>query len=283
MLHVDLHTHSRISDGLLAPSELVRYAAAQGVQVLALTDHDDVAGLGDAREEAAVHGLQLVSGVEISVTWRGRTVHIVGLRIDETNAALLAGLARLRASRFERARRMALELERVGIAGSLEGAMAYASEHIISRTHFARFLIEQGYADDMRGVFRKYLVKGKPGYVEHTWAALDEALAWIHGAGGTAVIAHPGRYDLGPRLLRELFAEFRDLGGSAVEVVSGSHSQDETLRFAQLAREFGLKASRGSDYHGPGHSYVEMGRLAPLPAGCVPLWHDWPEVLPAAA
>ncbi|MEO1765738.1 3',5'-nucleoside bisphosphate phosphatase [Thiobacter aerophilum] len=283
MFSVDLHAHSRISDGQLAPRELVRHAAARGVRVLALTDHDDVAGVAEAREEASCQGMHLVSGVEISVTWRGRTIHVVGLRIDETHPVLQAGLARLRASRVERARRIAQELERIGISGSLEGAMALASEHIISRTHFARFLIEQGHAADMRGVFRKYLVKGKPGYVEHIWAGLDEAVAWIQGAGGVAVIAHPGRYDLGPRLMRELFAEFLELGGCAVEVVSGSHSQDEILRFAQLAREFGFKASRGSDYHGPGHGYVDMGRLAALPPGCVPVWHDWPEVLPAAA
>jgi len=283
MLKVDLHSHSTVSDGLLAPRQLVRYAAEQGVDVLALTDHDDVAGLAEAREEATAQGIRFVSGTEISVTWRRRTIHIVGLRIDETNAALQAGLARLRASRFERARRIAAELDRIGIAGSLEGAAAYASEHIISRTHFARFLIEQGHAADMRGVFKKYLIKGKPGYVEHIWAELHEALEWIHGAGGIAVIAHPGRYDLGPTLLRELFTEFRDLGGRAVEVVSGSHSPDEFHRFAELAKTFGLLASRGSDYHGPGHSYVDMARLAPMPASCTPVWHDWHEVVEAAA
>lgn len=283
MIQVDLHSHSRVSDGLLAPRDLVRHAAAQGVDVLALTDHDDVAGIAEARAEAEALGIALVSGTEISVTWRRRTIHIVGLRIDEDDPVLNTGLARLRASRLARAERIAAELERIGIRGSLEGASAHASEHIISRTHFARYLIDQGYAADMRGVFRKYLVKGKPGYVEHTWAELHEAVAWIRGAGGIAVIAHPGRYDLGTTLMRELLAEFRDLGGAAVEVVSGSHAPDEYHRFASLAREFGLLASSGSDYHGPGHSYVEMGRLAPLPALCTPVWHDWPEVTAAAA
>lgn len=283
MLKVDLHSHSTVSDGLLSPRELVRYAAEQGVGVLALTDHDDVAGMPEAREEAAARGLRLVPGTEISVTWRRRTIHIVGLRIDAEDAALTAGLARLRESRFERARRIAAELEKVGIPGSLEGAMRYASERIISRTHFARFLIEAGHAADMKGVFRKYLIKGRPGHVEHIWAELHEALEWIHGAGGIAVIAHPGRYDLGPTLLQELFTEFCELGGRAVEVVSGSHSPDEFGRFSDLAKRFGLLASRGSDYHGPGHSYVDMGRLAALPASCTPVWHDWHEVLEAAA
>jgi len=282
MLKVDLHSHSTVSDGLLAPRQLVRYAAEQGVTVLALTDHDDVAGLAEAREEALLQDIRFITGVEISVTWRRRTIHIVGLRIDADQAELTAGLARLRESRFERARRIAAELDKIGITGSFEGAMAYASDRIISRTHFARFLIEEGHAKDMKSVFKKYLVKGKPGYVEHTWAELHEALEWIHGAGGIAVIAHPGRYDFGPTLLRELFTEFKDLGGRAVEVVSGSHSPDEFGRFADLAKAFGLLASRGSDYHGPGHSYIDMGRLAPMPASCTPVWHDWREVLEAA-
>jgi predicted metal-dependent phosphoesterase TrpH len=283
MLKVDLHSHSTVSDGLLAPRQLVRYAAEHGVGVLALTDHDDVAGIGEAAAEAAALGIVFVAGTEISVTWRRRTIHIVGLRIDPDNAALKAGLARLRDARFDRARRIAAELDKVGIRGSLEGALGHASEHIISRTHFARFLIERGHAADMRAVFRKYLVKGKPGYVEHVWAELHEALAWIHGAGGVAVIAHPGRYDLGSTLMQELFTEFTELGGRAVEVVSGSHAPDEFGRFADLAHRFGLLASRGSDYHGAGHSYVDMGRLAALPSSCTPVWHDWHEVLEAAA
>lgn len=283
MISIDLHSHSRVSDGLLAPRELVRHAAKQGVAVLALTDHDDTAGLEEAREEAALCGISLVSGTEISVTWRGRTVHVVGLRIDENDAALAAGLARLRASRHERAVRIAAALEAAGIEGSLEGARGYASEHVISRTHFARFLVAQGHAADMRGVFRKFLVKGKPGYVQHTWASLDEAVGWIRGAGGVAVLAHPGRYDLGSTLMRALLGEFRDLGGVAIEVVSGSHAGQDAAHFAALAREFGLMASCGSDYHGPGVSHLEMGRLPGLPAGCTPVWQDWPEVLAAAA
>ena len=275
---IDLHSHSTISDGILTPTELVTHAAAQGVQVLALTDHDDTAGLAEARQAAGQHGLQLVHGVEISVTWRRRTIHIVGLRVDPDHAPLAAGLQAIRAGRHVRAQGMAASLEQAGIAGSLEGAYRYASQGIISRTHFARYLVEKGYAKDARSVFKKYLVKGKPGYCEHNWAGLDEALGWIIDSGGTAVIAHPGRYDLGRTNILLLLEEFRNLGGSAIEVVTGSHSPDQYVEFARLARQFGLQASMGSDYHGPGHAYIEMGRLPALPEGCQPVWQDWPEL-----
>ena len=262
----------------MTPAELVTHAAAQGVQVLALTDHDDTAGLIEARQAADAHGLQLVHGVEISVTWRRRTIHIVGLRIDPDHAPLAAGLQAIRAGRHVRAQGMAAGLDQAGITGSLEGAYRYASQGIISRTHFARYLVEKGYAKDARSVFKKYLVKGKPGYCEHSWASLEDALGWIIDSGGTAVIAHPGRYDLGRTNILLLLEEFRNLGGSAIEVVTGSHSPDQYLQFARLARQFGLQASMGSDYHGPGHAYIEMGRLPALPEGCQPVWQDWPEL-----
>ncbi len=283
MLKVDLHSHSTISDGLMTPRELVRHAAAQGVQVLALTDHDDVAGIGEAREAAAQVGITLITGTEISVTWRNRTLHIVGLRIDPEHPALQQGLARIRESRFTRAQRIAEELTKIGIADSLAGARKHTTEGIISRTHFARFLIAQGHAKDMKAVFKRYLVKGKPGYVQHTWASLEEALTWILDAGGIPVIAHPGRYDLGKTLMGDLLAEFKQLGGVGVEVVCGSHHPDQYGQYALLAQQFGLRASRGSDYHGPGHSYMDMGRLPDLPSQCEPVWHDWQEVLARAA
>lgn len=283
MIKVDLHSHSTISDGLMTPRELVRHAAAQGVQVLALTDHDDVAGIGEAREAAAQAGLTLIAGTEISVSWRNRTLHILGLRIDPEHPALQQGLARIRESRLVRAQRIAEELAKIGIADSLEGARAQTAEGIISRTHFARFLIANGHAKDMKSVFKRYLVKGKPGYVQHAWASLEEAVAWILAAGGVAVIAHPGRYDLGKTLMGDLLAEFKQLGGGGMEVVSGSHHPDQYGQYALLARQFGLRASRGSDYHGPGHSYMDMGRLPDLPSQCEPVWHDWQEVLARAA
>lgn len=282
-MNIDLHSHSTVSDGLLSPAALVRHARAQGVDVLALTDHDDVSGLEEARAEALSTGLELIFGVEISVTWCGRTIHVVGLKIDPRHPELAAGLARLRASRLERACRIADSLAAAGIPDSLAGAQALASEHILGRSHFARFLVETGRARDMQDAFRKFLTRGRPGYVEHRWAELSEAMHWIRAAGGVVVLAHPGRYDFGPALLYRLLDEFAALGGRGLEVVCGSHSREASQRFAELARRYGLFASRGSDYHGPGQGYSEPGRLPELPPGVVPVWADWPEVEAVAA
>ncbi len=279
MSSIDLHSHSTVSDGLFTPSELIRRAAAQGVRVLALTDHDDVAGLDEAREAAAEAGIALVNGVEVSVTWNNRSVHIVGLRIDPAYAPLRAGLAAIRAGRGERARLMAAELEKAGISGSLEGAYAYAANPgIISRTHFARFLVEKGIVKDTRTVFKKYLVKGKPGYVAHRWADFTDAVEWIRASGGIAVLAHPGRYDLGRTNLASLIADFKEAGGEAIEVVTGSHTAEQFAQFARYAKEYDLLASCGSDFHGLGESYMDLGRLPDLPSGCKPVWHNWPEI-----
>jgi predicted metal-dependent phosphoesterase TrpH len=275
---IDLHSHSNISDGIMTPSELVAHAASGGVRVLALTDHDDTSGLVEAKTEAEKHSIHLVNGVEISVTWRNRTLHIVGLRIDPEYTPLAEGLERIRAGRHVRAKGMAASLDAAGIEGSLEGAYRYAQQGIISRTHFARYLIEKGLAKDMRAVFKKYLIKGKPGYFEHRWADLEDAVSWITASGGTAVIAHPGRYDLGRTNMLLLMEEFRSLGGAAIEVVTGSHSVDQYAEFARVAKQFGLKSSMGSDYHGYGLSHMEMGRLPALPSGCIPVWQDWPEI-----
>jgi predicted metal-dependent phosphoesterase TrpH len=275
---IDLHCHSTVSDGVLTPSDLVNHAAEKGVRVLALTDHDDVAGLDEAREIAQQHGMRFINGVEISVTWRRRTLHIVGLKINPEYPPLVNGLAEIRAGRHTRAERMAESLEKIGVHGALEGAYQYSKGGIISRTHFARYLIEKGYAKDTKAVFKHYLVKGKPGYHEHQWASLEDALSWILGAGGIAVIAHPGRYDLGRVTLLELMHEFKTLGGKAIEVVTGSHSADQYQTFAKLAHQFDLASSTGSDYHGKGQTYIEMGRLPTLPHGCVEVWRDWQEV-----
>ncbi|CEN55662.1 3',5'-nucleoside bisphosphate phosphatase [Candidatus Methylopumilus turicensis] len=275
---IDLHCHSTVSDGVLTPTEIVNHAAEKGVRVLALTDHDDVAGLATARAVAETHGMQFINGVEISVTWRRRTLHIVGLKINPEYAPLVQGLANIRAGRHTRAEGMAQALEKVGIHGALEGAYEYSKGGIISRTHFARFLIEKGYAKDTKAVFKRYLVKGKPGYVEHQWASLEDAMAWIIGSGGVAVIAHPGRYDLGRVTMLELMHEFRALGGAAIEVVTGSHTVDQYQEFAKMAKSFDLASSMGSDYHGKGQTYIEMGRLPSLPSHCVPVWRDWSEV-----
>jgi predicted metal-dependent phosphoesterase TrpH len=275
---IDLHSHSTVSDGTLTPSELVHHAHARGVQVLALTDHDDVAGLPEATDTAHELGMSLIPGVEISVTWNRRTLHIVGLRVSAVHEPLQTGLAKIRESRHTRAQGMADSLSRFGIANSLQGAYDFAPQGIISRTHFARFLVAQGYAKDTRSVFKRFLVKGKPGYFEHRWADLADAVSWIVHSGGIAVLAHPGRYDLGRTNLLTLLYEFREMGGRGIEVVSGSHTVEQYQEFARLAHQFDLLASSGSDYHGPGQSYLEMGRLPALPHGCVPVWHDWEEM-----
>ncbi len=274
---IDLHSHSTVSDGLLAPEALVTHAAAQGVKVLSLTDHDDTAGLAVAAKVAAEHGMQFINGVEISVTWRRRTIHVVGLRVDPLYAPLHDGLEKIRAGRHLRAVGIAASLEKFGITGSLEGAYAHAQQGIISRAHFARYLIEQGYASNMKSIFKRYLIKGKPGYFEHHWAELEDVINWINGSGGVAVLAHPGRYDIGRSNMLLLLEEFRNLGGAAIEVVTGSHTVDQFREYAKLAHMFGLQSSMGSDYHGPGHGYIEMGRLPDLPRGCIPVWQDWPE------
>lgn len=275
-MNVDLHCHSTASDGLLAPAALVERACARGVTLFALTDHDIVSGLAEARAAAEAKGLAFVDGVEISVTWRGTTIHVVGLRIDPRNPGLLRGLETVRGSRVRRARKMAEALEAAGIPGSFEGAMAHVENpEIVSRTHFARFLVERGYARDVRSVFHHYLVKGKPGYVAHEWAALGDAVAWIRGAGGVAVVAHPGRYKLSRADMRELLADFVACGGAGIEVVTGNHVPEQCAEFAAIARETGLLASRGSDFHGPGESKVELGALPQLPGDLQPVWRGW--------
>lgn len=276
MLNIDLHCHSTVSDGLLTPARLVEHAALRGVNVLALTDHDDVKGLAEARIAAREKNIILINGVEISVTWQGRTLHIVGLRIDPEYPPLEQGLASIRVGRVERAHNIAAQLDRCGIHGSFEGAYAYAGDgRLIGRTHFARYLVEKGYAKDVRSVFKRYLVKGKPGYASHQWATLNDAISWIRGGGGQAVIAHPARYQLGKNVLDALLHEFRDLGGEGLEIISPSHTPDQIKLFASHAQRMNLLASCGSDYHGPGESYFDLGLLPPLPAGCTPIWHNW--------
>jgi len=277
----DLHTHTYYSDGTLAPAELVARAAANGVQVLALTDHDVTDGLPEARDAAARAGIGFVPGVEISVTWNSQTVHIVGLQIDSADSDLQTGLQRLREFREWRADEIGRRLAKAGIPAATEGARRFAQRGLVSRTHFAQFLVASGEARDLRAVFKRFLVRGKPGHVPGQWASLEEAVAWIRGAGGQAVIAHPARYRLTATRVKKLLGEFREVGGSAIEVVCGSHSRDDAFRFAQLARTFGLLGSAGSDYHGPQNHYLDLGPLPPLPEGCTPVWQTWPPATPA--
>lgn len=272
----DLHCHSTASDGLLAPAELVRRAVGNGVDVLALTDHDEICGLAEARTEAAGLGLRFIDGVEVSVSWGGITIHIIGLNIDATNLQLQQGLHAIRQGRTERAKKMAEDLARAGIPGSLEGAYAYVDNpNLIGRTHFARFLVEKGHVSDVKSAFQHYLVNGKPGYVPHQWASLQDGLSYIKAGGGIAVVAHPGRYKLTRTEMRKFLGEFKDGGGRGVEVVTSSHSAEQFLEYAILAKEFGFLASRGSDFHGPGESRIDLGRLPSLDAGLKPVWHDW--------
>lgn len=276
MPNYDLHCHSTASDGLLAPAALVERAAGNGVDVLALTDHDEISGLAEARLRAAELELRFIDGVEVSVSWSGVTIHIVGLNVDPDNAQLQQGLQTIRQGRTERAKKMAQDLARAGIPGSLEGAYAYVDNpNLIGRTHFARFLVEKRYVSDVKSAFQHYLVSGKPGYVPHQWATLDDGLACIKASGGVAVLAHPGRYKLTRTELRKFLGEFKDGGGTGIEVVTGSHTAEQFLQYGILAQEFGLLASRGSDFHGPGESRVDLGQLPNVAADLKPVWHDW--------
>jgi predicted metal-dependent phosphoesterase TrpH len=274
-LAADLHSHSTISDGVLSPRELVQRASERAVELFALTDHDELAGLEEAAAMARELDLSFVTGVEISVTWASTTVHVVGLGIDPDDRKLIKALARVRSGRTERAQQMSAGLAAAGIEDAYEGALRYVrNPELISRTHFARYLVDTGICRDVRDVFKRYLVAGKPGYVPHEWAHLDEAVQWITAAGGVAVLAHPGRYRVGDLKLHELVREFKEAGGVALEVVTSNHSREQVRQFAALAREMELEASRGSDFHGPGEAEnVELGVVAPLPPGLTPVWH----------
>lgn len=272
-LNADLHSHSTRSDGTLSPRALAERASARQVQLWALTDHDDIGGQHEAAAAAQALGMDWLSGVEISVSFAGETVHIVGLGMDVDDPALCAGLARIRHGRSQRALDMAEGLAQVGLKGAHEGALRYVSNpDLVSRTHFARWLVETGVCSDFGSVFRRYLTHGKPGFVEHRWAGLGEAVHWITDAGGLAVIAHPGRYRFSATAEFALFSEFKTHGGAGVEVVTGSHGAGDTLKYAAMADEFGLYASRGSDFHSPEESRIDLGGLPDLAGSLRPVW-----------
>lgn len=276
-MNADLHCHSTVSDGFLSPAEVARRAARNGVDLLALTDHDELGGLAEAHEAATEAGLRLIDGVEISVTWQDETVHIVGLGVDPGNGTLRQGLTEVRSGRDQRAARMSEQLERVGIRGALEGARRLAANPaLVSRAHFARFLVQTGLMPNVQTVFMHYLVRGKPGFVEHDWATLEDAVGWIRAAGGVAVVAHPARCRLSQAGLAKLFERFKDLGGEAIEVVSGAHDEEGIRRFAHVARHYGFLASRASDFHGEFESPVDLGRAPPLPPDLTPVWTRFP-------
>lgn len=274
-INADLHCHSTVSDGTLEPEALAARAARNGVQLWALTDHDEVGGQARAAAAARAQGLDYLTGVEVSVTFAGVSVHVVGLGFDPADTRLREGLARTRDGRGERAHQIAAELAKAGIDGAYEGALAHAGNpRMIARTHFARFLVDAGVCADTDQVFRRYLVEGKPGYVPHRWAALGDAVRWIVDAGGVAVVAHPGRCRFTPTEEYALFSEFAAHGGRGVEVVTGSHTPAEYAKYADVAQEFGLLASRGSDFHAPAESRIDLGTLPPLPPPLTPVWAE---------
>jgi hypothetical protein len=272
-LNADLHCHSVVSDGTLTPEELAARAKTNGVELWSLTDHDEIGGQHRAAAAARSQGMAYLTGTEISVTFAGNTVHIVGLGFDPDNTALAQGLAATRGGRGERAQEMAAQLAQVGIHGAYEGALKFVGNpELISRTHFARFLVETQVCRDTNEVFRKYLTEGKPGYVPHRWATLGDAVRWINEAGGLAVIAHPARYKFTANEEYALFSEFKAHGGAGVEVVTGSHTAAEYVTYAAMAEEFGLAASRGSDFHSPDESHTDLGTLPYLPGHLTPIW-----------
>lgn len=275
-INADLHSHSYQSDGVLPPAAVARRAHAQSVDLWALTDHDELSGLAQARTQAQALGMRFIAGVEVSVTWAGQTIHVLGLNIDPDNAVLAKGLADTRGGRTERAHEMAAGLAAVGIPNTFEGALRYVENpNLISRTHFARYLVETGHCSDMSDVFYRYLSEGKPGFVPHRWAKMPDAVSWILAAGGVPVVAHPARYRFNDTEAWAFFGEFAQAGGRGIEVVSSSHSKDQIQRFTKVAQEFNFLASRGSDFHSPEESHVELGQVAALPDAVVPVWADW--------
>jgi predicted metal-dependent phosphoesterase TrpH len=272
----DLHNHSTCSDGLLSPTELIELAARTGADAIALTDHDTMDGLAEAQTAAKRTGIGFVPGVEISVSWGDTTLHVVGLQVDPSAPSIVAGLEAIRVGRHARAERIAAALAKLGIEGTFAGAYALAeNKQMLGRTHFARHLVNAGVVKDIQAAFDKYLAKGKPAYVSHRWASLEDAVRWIKESGGTPVLAHPGRYKLKPMMRDEMLADFKRLGGEAIEVVTGSHRPEEYAHWQRLALENGFLASRGADYHGPGESPAEPGTLPQLHASLTPVWSHW--------
>jgi len=273
ILNADLHCHSVVSDGTLTPEELAARARTNGVELWSLTDHDEIGGQHRAAAAAKTQGMRYLTGTEISITFIGKTVHIVGLGFDADDLALKQGLMQTRGGRGQRAMEMSDGLAKVGIHGAYEGALKFVGNpELISRTHFARYLVESGVCKETNEVFRKYLTEGKPGFVEHRWATLKDAVSWITGAGGIAVIAHPARYKFTANEEYALFTEFKNHGGRGVEVVTGSHTAAEYVTYGETAREFGLAASRGSDFHSPDESHTDLGTLPYLSGELTPVW-----------
>jgi predicted metal-dependent phosphoesterase TrpH len=275
MTAIDLHSHSKASDGALSPRELVEHAAAAGIESLALTDHDTIRGLQEAEAAAEQFGVKLIPAIELSTHWRGSSVHIVGVHIDPANDTLREALTDLRHLREERAGQIAALLARVGFSDALDATRTLAGDGMITRTHFAHYIVQRGGARNMKAVFERFLTPGKPGYVATPWPEIAETVRWIRQAGGEAILAHPQRYKLSSASRRELIAHFKDAGGIAIEVVAGTGHGPDIQANAELARRFGLLASAGSDFHSTEHCWLKLGRLPPLPPDLVPIWTHW--------
>ena len=273
-LIADLHCHSTASDGTLPPAEVVVRACQHGVDILSLTDHDTTAGLEEAYLSAQENGIKLIPGIELSTTWQGKLLHIIGLEIDPEYAPLKQGIKMLKEMREERAIEMGRRLAKAGYLNAYENARRLAGDGNVTRTHFARHLIETGVAKDFTDVFKRFLVRGKPGHYRVEWSTMEDAISWITGSGGIAVVAHPLRYKLTASWLNRVLIAFKEAGGESIEVVCGHNSADDNTRSALLARKLGLLASQGSDFHEPG-KWVELGKLAKLPERLVPVWHKW--------
>ncbi|MCX5592377.1 PHP domain-containing protein [Alcaligenes endophyticus] len=275
-LKVDLHCHSTRSDGVLLPEQVATRAYENGVQMWALTDHDELSGIPSARSTAEDLGMRFINGVEISTTWAGITVHIVGLNFDAEHPALRDNLDQLRTGRLARAHRIAEALAEQGVEGAYEGALKFAANPaMLSRTHFARYLVQAGYCEHIQQAFNRWLADGKPASVPMQWATLEQAVSWIRAAGGVAVIAHPGRYKYTALQFQSLFEYFKELGGVGIEVLTGSHTLEDYKTYAKVAKHYGFLVSCGSDFHGPSEGQIDLGHLPPLPEGLTPIWKDW--------
>jgi len=273
---IDLHSHSQCSDGSLSPADLVALAVRAGVKALALTDHDSVDGIAEASAAAAGTGLTLIAGVELSAIWGVHNIHVVGLQVDIENPVLKAGLAQQAGARAERGRQMGAKLEALGLKGAYEGALALASSPDgLSRTHMAQWLFDAGHVSTIQQAFDKYLGPRKPAAVPMPWASLADVVAWIKAAGGVAVVAHPGRYDMSRTKMRQLLADFKALGGDGMEVATATEKPDMVAYLGRLSQQLELLASQGSDYHGKPAPWIALGRFPTLPAGCVPVWTAW--------
>lgn len=280
-MKIDLHSHTYYSDGQLSPQELVDRAHNMQVDVLAITDHDSVQGLAEAKAHQASQKrpMHIVSGVELSTAWHNFDIHILGLNINEFDEQLLARLKQQSNEREERAQRIGEKLEKAGVTGILEQARRLARQGQITRAHFARAMVSSGQVKDMDSAFKKYLGKGKRAHVKPKWISVTEAVQWIHDAGGRAVLAHPGHYDMTTKWLRRLLVEFKQAGGDAMEVVHAQVSLDKKRLLTELANENGLLGSAGSDFHMP-NRWTELGKNLQFPFEIQSVWHDWPIAQP---